>query len=227
MNERLAVNDIYATIQGEGVHSGRPIIIVRLQGCGVGCPWCDTKQTWARGPAWRRDSFADARLVPPAWTLMDPDDIAATAETLCKAGPVPVVVTGGEPAEQPLASLVAALHAKQLPAHLETSGTALGHVGAMFDWVCCSPKPNMPGNRPILCDALRPAHEVKWIVGKRSDLERLREFLDDHASDFRPDLVVSVQPLSQNVNATQLCVDASLALGYHVSIQVHKLLGVP
>ena len=42
----LNINEMFETIQGEGAHTGVPSIFVRLQGCPVGCPWCDTKHTW-------------------------------------------------------------------------------------------------------------------------------------------------------------------------------------
>ena len=41
---------MFETIQGEGAHTGVPSIFVRLQGCPVGCPWCDTKHTWEIQP---------------------------------------------------------------------------------------------------------------------------------------------------------------------------------
>ena len=40
------VNEVFETIQGEGSFTGCPAIFIRLQGCPVGCAWCDTKQTW-------------------------------------------------------------------------------------------------------------------------------------------------------------------------------------
>ena len=43
---RLKINEMFETIQGEGVKTGVPSVFVRLQGCPVGCPWCDTKHTW-------------------------------------------------------------------------------------------------------------------------------------------------------------------------------------
>ena len=45
------INEIFQTIQGEGVFTGVPAIFVRLQGCPVGCPWCDTRHTWVVDPA--------------------------------------------------------------------------------------------------------------------------------------------------------------------------------
>ena len=38
------INELFETIQGEGTFTGVPSIFLRLQGCPVGCSWCDTKQ---------------------------------------------------------------------------------------------------------------------------------------------------------------------------------------
>ncbi len=46
MSNTVFVNEIFETIQGEATYTGTPAVFVRLQGCPVGCPWCDTKHTW-------------------------------------------------------------------------------------------------------------------------------------------------------------------------------------
>lgn len=40
------INEMFQTLQGEGYFTGVPAIFIRLQGCPVGCAWCDTKHTW-------------------------------------------------------------------------------------------------------------------------------------------------------------------------------------
>lgn len=42
------INEMFQTLQGEGYFTGVPAIFVRLQGCPVGCSWCDTKHTWEK-----------------------------------------------------------------------------------------------------------------------------------------------------------------------------------
>ncbi|MGO1237116.1 MAG: 7-carboxy-7-deazaguanine synthase QueE, partial [Hafnia alvei] len=44
------INELFQTLQGEGFYTGVPAIFIRLQGCPVGCSWCDTKHTWEQLP---------------------------------------------------------------------------------------------------------------------------------------------------------------------------------
>ena len=45
----LKINEIFDTVQGEAFYTGTPATFIRLQGCPVGCHWCDTKHTWSTG----------------------------------------------------------------------------------------------------------------------------------------------------------------------------------
>jgi 7-carboxy-7-deazaguanine synthase len=99
------VAEVFYSIQGEGATAGQPAIFVRLQGCSVGCGWCDTKYSW--------DPAAGREVTLPALL----DEVAAFP---CRR----VVVTGGEPLESPLfAPLVVALSARGDTVEVETSGT--------------------------------------------------------------------------------------------------------
>ena len=99
------VAETFYSIQGEGATAGQPAIFVRLQGCSVGCGWCDTKYSW--DPAGGREATLPALL----------DEIAAFP---CRR----VVVTGGEPLESALfAPLVGTLATRGYTVEVETSGT--------------------------------------------------------------------------------------------------------
>src|SRR5947209_170346 len=111
------LNEHFWTIQGEGEHAGRTAVLLRLQGCPVGCAWCDSKLTWFGGGE-------------PA-TL---DEIAAIVEQYPWSELL--VVTGGEPLIYDLDPLFRLLrdHFSDRSIHIETSG-ALPYRGRIRpDW---------------------------------------------------------------------------------------------
>jgi 7-carboxy-7-deazaguanine synthase len=251
------VNDLYATIQGEGKMVGTPMILLRLHGCSVGCSFCDTKETWATDDAalpWRRATLGEVRGSNELWVELHQDSLVrAVIEE--RDGNAPgvewVLLTGGEPAEQPIRPLVRALHRAGFRVALETSGTARGHLsddsgegleasdgppplpqheaghgfpGDSCDFVCCSPKIGNPGGRPILADVVRGADEIKLVIGRASDIENFEAFIREHGLTDMSRL--SLQPISESRKATELCMAAALRLGCRVSIQTHKVIGV-
>jgi organic radical activating enzyme len=102
---RGRIAETFYSIQGEGATAGLPAVFVRLQGCTVGCGWCDTKYSW--DPAAGREVELPALL----------EEVAAFP---CRR----VVITGGEPLESALfPPLAAALVAGGYVVEVETSGT--------------------------------------------------------------------------------------------------------
>jgi len=98
------VAEVFYSIQGEGATAGLPAVFVRLQGCSVGCAWCDTKYSWdpEAGSAVELDSLVEEVSAYP-----------------CRR----VVVTGGEPLESPLfLPLLRALGGRGFSIEVETSG---------------------------------------------------------------------------------------------------------
>ncbi len=91
----LDVHSLFYTIQGEGPHCGKPAIFVRLYGCNLQCPGCDTDYTSTKKPM----SVAVLRAA-----------IDALKEDEQPDAPKPIVViTGGEPFRQNITPLCIAL----------------------------------------------------------------------------------------------------------------------
>jgi 7-carboxy-7-deazaguanine synthase len=122
------VKEIYYTLQGEGVHTGRPAVFLRFAGCNLWsgreedrstavCQFCDTDFVGTNGPGGGK--FAT------------PGELAATVAEFWEGNaqsnstPPFVVCTGGEPLLQLDQSLVGALHAHDLTVAVETNGTKL------------------------------------------------------------------------------------------------------
>lgn len=99
------IAEIFFSIQGEGPTAGLPAVFIRLQGCSVGCQWCDTKYSWD----------------PAAGRAVDLVGLMSQARSYpCRR----VVITGGEPLESSLfCPLVSALQDEQFEIEVETSGT--------------------------------------------------------------------------------------------------------
>ena len=217
------VNNIYECIQGEGVMTGVPMVMLRLHGCPVACSFCDTKETWLTKPKNERQSYNDAQGVNSLYWGTHQSNIAQHISSEYKTLKW-VLVSGGEPAITDLLPLTNALHDAGFKVALETSGTADGLIGAGIDWVCISPKINMPGGLSILPSVFPFADEIKYVVGKQSDLTSLDELLTD--MQLKEGVTICLQPMSQSKRATKLCIQTAMKRGYRLSVQMHKYLSI-
>lgn len=196
----LPVVETFHSLQGEGMHSGRSALFIRLGGCSVGCSWCDTKQSWP----------AD---VHPRRSLQE---LVAEARQAAANGAAFVVITGGEPLEHDLAPLTAALADAGLPLHLETSG--VGVLSGTFDWITLSPKPHRPPGPA----ALAACQELKVIVHGSADLA----FAETMARAAGA-AVLLLQPGWACAEGQALAIDyVRRHPAWRLSLQTHKWLGV-
>jgi 7-carboxy-7-deazaguanine synthase len=132
-----AVKEIFLTLQGEGVHSGRRAVFVRFAGCNLWsgreedrataiCKFCDTDFVGTDGAGGGKfvDAEALANVAVSFW--------GGTTDQRY------VVLTGGEPMLQIDATLIDALHGRQFEIGVESNGTIAAVPG--IDWLCISPK---------------------------------------------------------------------------------------
>jgi len=129
MTEHVRISEIFGpTIQGEGPLIGRPTVFVRTAGCDYRCAWCDT--LYAVLPEYRDE-----------WILMSPPQIMARVNELAGDSPVLISLSGGNPALQPLAPVIALGRRNGHTFALETQGSVSQAWFAELDWLILSPKP--------------------------------------------------------------------------------------
>lgn len=205
------VTEVYRAIQGEGWWSGTPCTMVRLAGCNLRCPFCDTPNSL--GP-----DAGDTMLLPE---LVDRVDVVHVPGQM-------ILITGGEPTLQPLGPLVRALKRKLdfVEVHLETNGTRELPKGTYFDWITVSPKTTWCGESArVSIGMLKRCDEIKWLVETQEDVLLLLQFL---GGEVRPDCGfkrISVQPISQVPSATEIAYQACLTHSWRLSLQLHRYIG--
>ena len=217
------VKEAFATLQGEGARTGRAAVFCRFTGCNLWsgreehrasavCRFCDTDFVGTDGPGGGRFAEATA-LADHLRELWD----AATTDG---AGAVPYVVcTGGEPLLQLDAPLIDALHGAGFEVAIETNGTIAVPDG--IDWVCLSPK----ADAELVVDR---ADELKLIHPQPgAEPERYEALAAEGALEVDhwflqpmdgPDVVAATAATVAHCRAHPR---------WRLSLQTHKLLGIP
>ena len=207
------VNEIFYSIQGEGIYQGLPMVFVRLQGCNLECTWCDTK--YAQNPT--------------EGTELDVYTIIKEVEKYLQEGGF-VCITGGEPLAQgsSLMLLVAELKAKGYRIEIETNGSLKVPVwwDRVDSWsvdIKC-PSSGEANSFKSTWLNLRNVDQLKLVVSNEKDLEYVAE-LTGKLCKVKP--VIFVSPVINGridldwINeVVEFCKDYKLLL----SLQWHKLI---
>ena len=209
-----AVKEIFYTLQGEGAQTGRPAVFCRFAGCNLWsgreqdrasaiCKFCDTDfaDTNGRGGG----NFASAEALAAA--------IDRTWPANSGPGNRFVVCTGGEPLLQIDTEVIDALHARGFEIAVETNGTIVAPAG--LDWICVSPKAGADFQQ-------RSGDELKLVYPQPgAEPEQFEQMPFQH---------FFLQPM----DGPALELNTTLALKYclehprwRLSLQTHKLLGIP
>ncbi len=197
---KYPVMEHFYTIQGEGVHAGKPAYFVRLAGCDVGCVWCDVKESWPTDgfPMHAAEEICD-------WVKSTPAEM--------------VVVTGGEPAMYDCHPLVTVLKSKGYKVHVETSA-AYPLLGD-YDWICISPK---KFKQPVLSEMQR-AHELKVIVFNDSDFEWAKQWANTVSDTCA--LLLQAEWEKREKVMPKMIDFVKENPRWRICIQTHKIINVP
>ena len=208
-----SVKEIFYTLQGEGVQAGRPAVFCRFSGCNL---WTGRESDRERAVC----KFCDTDFVgmgPTGGRFQDPHALAAKIEATwprATGGRRFVVCTGGEPLLQLDAALVRALHARDFEVAIETNGT-LDLVDGI-DWVCASPK---AGANFVLTrgDELKLIYPQPGAEPGRFEQLAFKHFLLQPMDD-------GPRTREHTERALRYCLEHPQ---WRLSLQTHKLLGIP
>ncbi|MGB3403309.1 MAG: 7-carboxy-7-deazaguanine synthase QueE [Microcoleaceae cyanobacterium] len=192
------------TIQGEGYWAGTPVDFIRLAGCPVKCPWCDT-------------GYADGGAGLPR-------QMRTASELIAELRSPRVVISGGEPMMYPqLPDFVTMIEATQRQVSIETSG-AFWQPVPDSTWVTLSPKTHVSPQYPVVETLWQRANEIKLVIATGSELEFYYPYLSPQIST-----PVFLQPEWTKIDQTLPFVLKLLQKypQYRLSLQLHKYVGVP
>ena len=209
-----AVKEIFYTLQGEGAQTGRAAVFCRFAGCNLWsgresdrasaiCQFCDTDFVGVNGPGGGRFDTAEdlAEAIVAQWP---PEHASGTRFVVC---------TGGEPLLQIDRELIDALHVHEFEIAVETNGTIAAPAG--LDWICVSPK----AGAPLVQTS---GDELKLVFPQANAMPENFEVLG-----FRNFFLQPMDGPMREAN-TQTALQYCMAHPkWRLSLQIHKLLGIP
>lgn len=196
--KHILVDEIFGpTLQGEGPMAGLPVVFVRTGGCDYRCSWCDTPH--AVLPKYRKE-----------WRAMTASRILDDIKALIN-GPLWVVISGGNPAMQPLEELLQLGQQEGFRFALETQGSIAPAWFSQIDHLTLSPKPPSAGVETdwvALAKAVYMAKPgcayLKVPVLNQLDLSFVAELRDRH-----PELPMTLQPVNAGAATGELQQDSN------------------
>lgn len=218
-SQRLRINEIFCSIQGEGTRAGVRCVFIRLTGCNLRCTYCDTEYAFHEGEQMTLDAIIDR---------------------VRGFGCPTVEITGGEPLLQPAVyPLMERLLDEFETVLLETSGAVnikdvSPRVVRIVDLKCPS-SGEVERNDWSNIDLLTPRDEVKFVIGDRGDYEWSVDVVRKH--NLTPRYPVIFAPVADRPNADRLkpakehLAPAKLAewiledrLDVRLGLQLHKII---
>lgn len=215
-NEVLLIKETFKSIQGEGPFAGQPAYFIRLAGCNLACPLCDTDHTT------KAKSLGVGTIVADVLHDCPPNHL--------------VVITGGEPFKQGITKLTKMLLSYDYRVQLETNGT-LFIKEFPYDRVTivCSPKtPKINENLIPFVDAYKYVIKGEEFDDKNGmPTNAVGNIVSPHVFQFPAGFNLShvyIQPLDEKVGyknrRNQLtAVNICEQFGYTLCLQIHKIIG--
>lgn len=148
------INEIFYSLQGEGIFTGTAAVFIRFSGCNLACPFCDTEHQ--------------------PFTRMERKDIIREIDRVCDGiRPALCVLTGGEPTLQVDQDLLETLRKRFKRIAIETNGTR--DVISGFDLITISPKDCFVENAALAVQTSGAETECKVVFDGEHNPEQYFE----------------------------------------------------
>ena len=205
--QKLDVQSIFSTFQGEGIFTGFPAIFVRLGGCNLACKFCDTEF----------DSYLSLDLKQIITEIKKLSKYKN--KRICNL----IVITGGEPLRQNIISLCESLLKDKFAVQIETNGTLFQDLPTQVN-IVCSPKNNLNGYHKIRSDLLPKISAFKILIS--ANITNYNFVPDVGQNQYKTP--VYLQPIDEyddkkNKENRQLTIKFAREFGYRLSMQTHKM----
>ena len=205
--KNLKINEIFYSLQGEGLRMGEPTVFIRLSGCNLECDFCDTKYAWEEG----RD--------------MSADQVRERVNKIRRRHPCHwLCLTGGEPLIQDVRPLVRKLKRDGWKIQVETNATHYQNLPV--DWFTVSPKPQ---EYIFQSEFRKKAKEVKLVICRELELKTIKKLRKMFPENIP--LLLQAQSntrwsLKRGVKLLEQASAANLK-NIRLTVQLHKILGLP
>ena len=193
----MKVNEIFYSLQGEGYHAGTAATFVRLSGCNLHCPFCDTQHESGI-------EMSDEEIV---------EQVRQYPARL-------VVVTGGEPSLQLTRGFVNALHDADKMVAVETNGTH--RLPGNVDWITLSPKDKYLGDEAKV--VLNIVDEIKIVFDGEHAPDMYNGIMCTHGRFLQP---CDTGDAERNAAIREAAIEyIKKDPRWKLSLQIHKMLNI-
>jgi len=205
----MKINEIFLSVQGEGISLGLPTIFIRTTGCNLRCEWCDTKYAYHKGKEMK---------------------VSQILQRCKKFGFKRVCITGGEPLLQKkeLVILTKLLIKNKFEIQIQTNGS-LDIKGLpaesiiALDMKCPSSKMNDKMRYENL-KLIKEKDAVIFIIGDKKDYQFAKKIIKKYKLERKTNVLL--QPVYQNKKFTQTLIKNILKdrLRVRFGLQLHKII---
>ena len=207
----MILNEIFYSIQGEGLNIGRPAVFVRFGNCNLKCSWCDTKSTWHK-------DFIDNKEVDLEYVFAE-----IRKYPQCKH----LVLTGGEPLLQQDSISAIRREFPQYYIEVETNGSISPRCVSDVDLLTVSHKLKNSGNAPYELKAKNEKCIYKFVVCSEEDFADIEEIISRYKL---PSQKIYLMPEGKSEKALKskyaLISDYCMAKGYNMTTRLQILANI-